>query len=127
MDHIDGSAHSFPVMSALPADPDLMGDIMANSKAQDLDISAEDIGSAEFHMLCRQFVKSREKRKAEKSIEKDPRADVVVPKPEAVLAPEQGQRVALPSKVTKRHKEKRRGDPDLGSIPWLLSDQCIIN
>ena len=55
MDHIDGSAHSFPVMSALPADPDLMDDIMANNKAQDLDISAKDIGSAEFKIICRHF------------------------------------------------------------------------
>ena len=123
MDHIDGSAHSFPVMSALPADPDPMGDIMANSKAQDLDISAEDIGSAEFHMLCRQFIKSREKRQAEKSIEKDPKADAAVPKPEAASAPDQGQRPPKSPSVTKR----RGGDPDLGSIPWLLSDQRIIN
>ena len=65
MDHIDGSVHAFPVMSALPADPDLMGEISSNNKAQDFDLSAEDIGSAEFQLLCRQFVKSREKRKAE--------------------------------------------------------------
>ena len=88
MDHIDGSAHAIPVMSALPADSDLMGDFMANSKAQKLDISADDIGSAEFQMLCRQFIKSREKRKAEKSIETDPKADASVPIPEASLAPD---------------------------------------
>ena len=129
MDHIDGSAHAIPVMSAPLADPDLMGEIISNNKAQDLDLSVEDIGSAEFQLLCRQFVKSREKRKAEKSIEKDPKADAAVPIPEAILAPDPVPLVALSSKVTKRHKEKgnetRAWAPSLGCFPINVSSTSI--
>ena len=78
MDHADGSSSTVPVETI----PLAMSDPMdAFCKAQDLDISVEDIGSAEFQLLCRQFIKSRDKRKAEKSIENDPRADEAVPIP----------------------------------------------
>ena len=128
MDHIGDSAHAIPAMSAPLADSDLMGEIISNNKAQDLDLSADDIGSAEFQLLCRQFVKSREKRKAEKSIEKDPKADAAVPIPEAMLAPDPVPLVALSSKVTKRHKEKgseARWSPSLGCFPINVSSTSI--
>ena len=67
MDRNDGSAHAIPVMSALPVDLGSLGEIIASNKAQNLDVSIEDIDTAECQMLCRQFIKSREKRKAEKS------------------------------------------------------------
>ena len=70
MDLNDGSANAIPVTSALPADSDLLGDIMANNKAQNLDLSIDDIGSAEFQMLCRQFVKSRENAKPKNLLRK---------------------------------------------------------
>ena len=76
MDHVDGSTDAVPVKITPLADSDLMDEFLPNCKAQDLDISVEDFGSAEFQLLCRQFVKSRDKRKAEKSIEKIGRAHV---------------------------------------------------
>ena len=44
MDRNDGSAHAIPVMSALPIDLESLGEIMATNKAQNLDISIDDIG-----------------------------------------------------------------------------------
>ena len=128
MDHVDGSTSTVLVEITPLAVSDPMDEFLPNCKAQDLDISVEDFGSAEFQLLCRQFVKSREKRKAEKSIEKDPRTDVAVPIPEAMLAPDIALPVVLPPQVTKRHKEKgaeTRWSPTLGCFPINVSSTSI--
>ena len=128
MDHADGSTSTVPVEITPLAVSDPMDEFLPSCKAQDLDISVEDFGSAEFQLLCRQFVKSRDKRKAEKSIEKDPRTDEAVPIPEAMLTPDIAPPVILPSKLTKRHKEKgteTRWSPSLGCFPINVSSTSI--